>query len=331
MVRYTKKRMPTMSPLKRLSRPATPPPPFQFTDRDEWIVETVARLRFANVPQIARIVGGSEQNVGRRAYLLFRSRYLDRPKNQKVDLTTFDGSPPLVYGLGRKGATLLTQRGLPFSDKLDWTAKNKKAKAPFLAHTLAVAETMLSFGTACREQDALHLIDHHDLLPYLPDRTRNSDDPFYIRVTIHPRDLPKDLKLKEPLDIGVVPDRLFSFHHDDDTRQNFALEFDTGKMDIRSKRVVGKSSFRRKLLGYYHAWKQGLHTKVWGFQSFRVLTITPSEVRINHMINAQREITTNTAEGLFLYTTPERLAERGPLGDVWISSKRDGIYLLDRK
>lgn len=329
MVRYTKRRMPTM-PLKRLTRSDAPLPPFHITDRDCHIVEAVARLRFANVPQIVRVVGGSEQNVGRRAYKLFRYRYLDRPQNQKVELTTFDGSPPLVYGLGSKGAQLLAGRGLPFSEKLDWSAKNSKARAPFLAHTLAVAETMLSVGLSCREQGEPHLIDHHDLLPYLPARTRDSDDPFHIRVTIQPRDLPKALELKDPLKIGVVPDRLFSFHHEDDMRQNFALEFDTGSMDIRSKKVVGKSSYRRKLLGYYHAWKQGLHTRVWGFQSFRVLTITPSGVRINHMIDAQREITNNTADGLFLYTTPERLAERGPLADVWTSSKHDGILLLDR-
>ena len=45
-------------------------------------------------------------------------------------------------------------------------------------------------------------------------------------------------------------------------------------MDIKSKTLIGKSSFRRKLLGYFQLWKEERHTQRWGFKSFRVLTIT---------------------------------------------------------
>ena len=70
---------------------------------------------------------------------------------------------------------------------------------------------------------------------------------------------------------------MFSLAFENRTRLNFALELDRGTMDIKSRQLVGKSSFRRKLLGYYQLWKEGLHTNQWGFNAFRVLTVTPSE------------------------------------------------------
>ena len=49
------------------------------------------------------------------------------------------------------------------------------------------------------------------------------------------------------------------------------------------------------------------------------------------MIDAQRQVTNDTARGLFLYTTPQRLADEGAFGRVWMSSETDGVSLLDRK
>ena len=130
------------------------------------------------------------------------------------------------------------------------------------------------------------------------------------------------------LTIGVVPDRVFSLEFAGRTRLNFALELDRGTMDIKSRQLVGKSSFRRKLLGYYQLWKEGLHTKQWGFKAFRVLTVTPSEKRIENMLAVQREIVGEQGSNLFLFTTPKRLAEKSPLADVWITGKGAVTALL---
>ena len=113
---------------------------------------------------------------------------------------------------------------------------------------------------------------------------------------------------REALTIGVIPDRVFSLAFEDRTRLNFALELDRGTMDIKSRQLVGKSSFRRKLLGYYQLWKEGLHTSQWGFKAFRVLTVTPSEKRIENMIAVQKEIVGEQGSNLFLFTTPTRLS-----------------------
>ena len=135
---------------------------------------------------------------------------------------------------------------------------------------------------------------------------------------------------REALTIGVIPDRVFSLAFEDRTRLNFALELDRGTMDIKSRQLVGKSSFRRKLLGYYQLWREGLHTSQWGFKAFRVLTVTPSEKRIENMIAVQREIVGEQGSNLFLFTTPKRLAEKSPLADVWVTGKgaRDGSPVM---
>ena len=146
----------------------------------------------------------------------------------------------------------------PLKEKLDWTTKNARATAQFLAHTIETAETMIAFELACRAEGAPALIDHHDLLPYLPEETRDEDAPFHIRVPVKTK--------RDSLTIGVVPDRVFSLALPNSTRFNFALELDRGTMDIKSRQLVGKSSYRRKLLGYYQLWREGLHTKSVGLQ-----------------------------------------------------------------
>src|SRR6516162_666134 len=298
------------------------PPPFQLTARDVAILHAVARYRFLSSTLIIRLIGGSSQQILRRLQLLFHHGYLDRPVSQVAQLAhAFDfGNRPFVYGLGRAGAQVLAEAGIPLKEKLDWTRKNARATAQFLAHALETAETMIGFELACRVEGAPALIDHHDLLPYLPEETREEDAPFHARVALK--------TARDSLTIGVVPDRVFSLAFPDRTRLNFALELDRGTMDIKSRQLVGKSSFRRKLLGYYQLWREGLHTSQWGFQAFRILTVTPSEKRIENMLAVQREIVGEQGSNLFLFTTPKRLSEKSPLADVWVTGKGAVTALL---
>jgi hypothetical protein len=298
------------------------PPPFQLTPRDVAILHAVARYRFLSSTLIIRLAGGSSQQILRRLQLLFHHGYLDRPVSQVAQLAhAFDfGNRPFVYGLGRAGAQVLAESGIPLKEKLDWTTKNARATAQFLAHTLGTAETMIDFELACRQEGAPQLIDHHDLLPYLPEETREDDEPFHVRVTLN--------IAPKPITIGVVPDRVFSLAGEHHARFNFALEYDRGTMSIKSRQLIGKSSFRRKLLGYYQLWKEGLHTSQWGFNPFRVLTVTPSEKRIENMLAVQKEIVGEQGSNLFLFTTPKRLSEKSPLADVWITGKGTETALL---
>ena len=63
-----------------------------------------------------------------------------------------------------------------------------KSARSFLAHTLAIADTMLRFEFATRDC-AVRLVDHQELLPDMPERTRSARDPFCLRVTVRQKDI----------------------------------------------------------------------------------------------------------------------------------------------
>lgn len=313
---------PVIARLPRLRR-VEAPKAFQLTVRDVAIVNVVARFRFLSSVQIARSVGGSHQQILRRLRLLFDHAYLDRPAAQLLQLAHVldTGNQPLIYGLGRAGARLMADQGETDVGKLDWTTKNARATGLFLAHTIETAEAMIAFDAACATHPEVSLIDHHALIPFMPEATRKARDPFRCRVSIS---LPHQ---REPLTLAVIPDRLFSFRFANDTRLNFALELDRGTMDIASRTLVGKSSIRRKLIGYHQAWLQKRHTERWGFQSFRVLLLTPSEKRLENMIAEQQAVVGGEGTNLLLFSTPSRIAEKGALGPAWTSGKGQTVAL----
>ena len=308
---------------KRLTRPEVAPP-FRLTDRDVEILRAVARWRFLTSEQVVRYLtlrfgATSHQQVLRRLCALFAHGYLDRPAQQHMQLAAF---LPLVYGLGRQGARLLAELGDATDPHLQWTLKNARATAVFILHTLETAEALIRFEAAAAARN-LRLIDHAALLPYLPDETQKFDDPFRLRVTTRIEG--------RPVPLNVIPDRVFSLVMPEDRRLNFALEVDRGTMSVAAKKLTSKSSFARKVHSYLAAWQQKRHLEQWGFASFRVLTIAPSEKRIQSMLTVQRKISNNRLGALFLYATPQRLEAHGALGPAWLSADNDGITLIDTR
>lgn len=320
MARYTDD-MQTLTPLKRLSRPENPPP-FRLTDRDLEILRMVARFRFATSEQVVRYLTlfdptTSHQQILRRLAGLFYRQFLDRPRHQHLQLSAFSH---LVYGLGRDGANAIADAAPHIDPHLEWSTKNARATTPHIIHTLETTEAMLHLERGCRERGDVRLLDHHELIPYFPAPTRDLADPFRLRVTVQHDG--------QPVALNAIPDRLVSLVLPDNRRHNICIEIDRATMSVAARRLSGKSSFGRKLRAYFAAWQQDRHREQWGFQGFRVLTITPSESRIKGMLTVQRKITNNRAAAMFLYTTPQRLAEHSAFAPVWISADGDGQRLL---
>ena len=294
-------------------------------------MHAVARYRFLSSVQINRLIDGSAQKILRRLQLLFQHRFLDRPVAQVAQLAHIGEfeNKPIIYGLGKEGLTFLAETGLNVAERLEWTTKSSRVAAHFLAHTIETADVMIGFELACRDSGTIRLLDHYELLPYFPKETRDDDVPFRARATVTLKPATPRNKA-DTIEIGVVPDRLLTLVLPDRSRANFALELDRGTMDIKSKQLRGKSSFRRKLLGYWHLWEEDIHTARWGFKAFRVLTVTTSEKRIENMIAAQKEIVGDHGSKVFLFTTPERLAQENMLTDpVWISGKGQPTALFE--
>ncbi|MDO8598448.1 MAG: replication-relaxation family protein [Sulfuricaulis sp.] len=300
---------------KRLAKPEKPAA-FRITPRDVALMRALASHRFMTTRQLALLDGGSERGVRSRLRGLFALGYVKRPDQQGA----FFGSlnPALVYNLTKKGLHY-ADNASAIDDRLNWIPNNTRASSAFMEHTIDTAAVMIAFRLACSGPGAPTLVDHHALIPDMPAATQARDNPFKIAVSFQ-----YDGK---PFTLSVVPDRLFRIDANK-TRSNLALELDRGTMVVsqRRKKITGRSSFLKKIVTYHQLWQQDRHTDVWGFKTFRVLTVTTSQARINSMLAVQRQIT--DVAGLFLYTTPQRLAEMGVFGPAWQSSKADGISLL---
>jgi hypothetical protein len=289
--------------------PPPPLPPFRVTNRDERMMQAIVRFRLLAPPQLLQIVGGSPRGIRNRLRLLTVHNYLVRLQSKLTE--------PLAYGIANKGARFLAGRSYTINTRIDWSAENQRTDY-FRTHTLAVADTMLLFERAATTH-GVELLDHHQMLPDMPEHTQRTERPFTSHVRISHEN--------RTIAIAVQPDRLFSLLYPDE-RHNFALEQDLGTMDIWPNRIVGKSSLRRKLLAYFHGRVQKRFAHRWGFKSFRILIVTSSETRIEHMLRAQERIAPHCPPGFFMYSTTYRLAYHGALGPAWTTSKRDNVSLL---
>jgi hypothetical protein len=277
----------------------------ELTNRDQDILRQVHRHRFLRSHHLISLIGGSRQQVLRRLQLLYHHGYLDRPRAQ-IDYFYRGGSRAIVYGLGNKGVAFLKRElSLPYH-RLHWAGKNRDTGRLYLEHTLLIAEIMIGVELACKRRENLRLLTA-DELP-LPPSTRRQREPFHWSVNLSTR-----------LKCGVIPDGVFGLEftsQDGKTERAFYfLEADRGTMPI-TRQNLAQSSFYRKLLAYEATWTQNLHRTRFGFHRFRVLTVTSSPERAEHLARACPEL--ERGKGLFLFTDVAAFREsEDPLSLAW--------------
>ena len=313
----------TRPPVSRLTRPKKKKG-FAMQNGDVDIIRALARFRFLHSGQVQQLIGRSEQVTLRRLQRLFEHGFLDRPECQKTHLTHYfdQGARKLVYALGRQGAKVLARTdGAEHLERINWTLKNDRVDAPHLQHTLESADGVIAFELAARSHK-IQLIDQPDLIAraMLPVATLQRSDPFRLRA--------RRVNIKgisKPLDLSVVPDRLISLAFPNGTRSSYSVELDRGEMPVKRRTLEG-TSYAKKMLTYFEAWKQDAPEKTWGMKSIRVATVTTSDARLENMIEAQEEIT-NGGSNLFLFTTLERL-KADALGAIWVTGKGETVSLI---
>lgn len=257
----------------------------QLTERDRDILRHVHRHRFLRSSHFAALIGGSPQQLLRRLRLLYHHGYLERPRAQ-IDYYHQGGSRCLAYGLGNQGAALLQRE----RSRSDWSVKNTTVGRLFLEHALMVSDVMTALEVACRRNGRVRLLIG-DNIP-LPADTSGQPEPFQWSVN-----LPNRTKL------GVIPDRVFALefldHPQGRNRVLCFLEADRATMPV-ARRTLSRSSYYRKLLAYEATWTQDLHQTRFGFQRFRVVTVTTSAARVASLVEASRQL--SRGHGLFLFT-----------------------------
>jgi hypothetical protein len=261
-------------------------PSIRLTDRDREILRHLHRHRFLRSDHLTSLLPGSRQQTLRRLQLLYHHGFLDRPRCQ-IDYYHRGGSRTIAYGLGSRGAGWLKRElSLPFH-RLAWPRKNRVARL-FLEHALLISDVMIAVELACRSRANIRLL--------IPDDNRRG--PFRWTVQINSR-----------LKCGVIPDRVFGLEVAG-KRCWYLLEADRGTMPI-TRGNLDQTSFQRKLLAYEATWTQNLHRTRFGWQRFRVLTVTTSSQRVQGMIEAAQGLA--HGQGLFLFLDAASLTRHGDI------------------
>jgi protein involved in plasmid replication-relaxation len=293
--------------------------PMVLTPRDLQILKAVHRHRLLRSTHLIALLDGSRQTTLRRLQLLFHHGYLDRPPMQ-LDWYT-RGSEPLVYALGHRGAELLEREGGLQRGGIRWETKKRNVSRVFLHHTLAVAEVMVAFEVACRLREGVRFIPPEEALAGASEATRRLRLPFRWQVEVR--------RGGKPYRLGVEPDRIFGLHFEGELEGRnlafFFLEADRGTMPVVRK-DLGQTSLRRKLVCYQETWQQGLHKTHLGIPNFRVLTVTTSRERVEHLVEACRSLGGGGSR-LFLFADQEALGSGDILSYEWMNGRGEIVQL----
>ncbi len=280
-------------------------PPLDLTVIDAEILRQVRRHRFLRGSQVLRLLPHEpEGRVLRRLVVLFEHGYLDRPEAQ----LRYGARPwgrDLVYSLAKRGVRHLQSLGEVDSHRIH----EKRTGQLYLDHTLEVAEFMSRLERELPPGVTLTYLDD------APSVQRSvSGCSWSVQVAYR----------GEELRVGVVPDRVFRLSTRDEELL-FCLEVDRGTMPVHRSNPA-QSSVYRKLLAYHETWRSGLHIRELGWRRFRVLTLTSSAERRDHLVDVCREVVAGGGSGLFMFADRESFAREASLPAMpWLTG--DGMNL----
>jgi len=282
--------------------------PLELTERDREIIRLVNRHRFLRSTHLVSLLGGSSQQLLRRLQVLFHHGYLERPRCQ-LDFYYKTGSRPIVYGIGNKGAAILTSECEIPRERIRWGEKNRSVSRPFLEHALMVADVIVAIGLACRKNDEVFFIPSDMLLAGCGQKR------FSWKAEV-----------SQNLTLGVVPDAVFALEHNGG-RAYFFLEADQGTMPV-IRQNIHQTSMYRKFVSYEATWAQSIHQKQFGFHRFRVLMVTKSQKRVESLVAACSQL--KSGKGLFLFAD-QTITEKPDdiLSAVWRTGTGGTGSLLD--
>ena len=277
------------------------PPPFRLTADDLTIIGHVGEHRFLRSTHLVQLLNRPADKISRRLGALYHHGYLDRPRAQ-LDVFARAGSAPLVYALGNKGAARFAEFEGVHAPSVDWTDKNRNATRPYIEHALLIADFMVALECAIRDRSSIRLLRARDIA---------AANPWTMTATVPGEDD----------DFAVTPDKVFGLSFSDTGRRNyFCVEADRSTMPIE-RRSLAQSSFKKKLLTYYHGHEAKRHVSLWGVPGFRVLTLAKSTDRIVSMIKVLKDITSGKGSNVFLFLDANTIAGSDLLDIEWHSGK----------
>jgi Replication-relaxation len=315
---------------KRFVRPGKMPE-LNITPRNLALLAYVAKHRLISSDDLARLDGGSAQNVKRELRRMWESGYILRPTAQTRTIA-ITGPQPMVYGMSNKGARLLRDHGHLINLDSDFSENCRRAGITFIDHGVAQSRFMTAIEIAQRNRSDITLVDAAAIIACAPEKTRRAKHRLKWTAAV-----PDGRGGEAPA--SLVSDDLFALMFGDGTASYFLVEIDRGQMPVRrhagsrSEVVNGKrrlrTYYKHKLASYYHGWRQRRHVEQFGIEQIRVLTVTTSQKRIETMLDALSDVTKGKGSELFLFIDEERLRSTNPLDAEWITGKGNLARLTD--
>lgn len=283
----------------------------QLQPSDQALLHLVDRCRFVDSRQLRLTIG---RDLNERAFLhrlqqLFHAEYLDRPQQQLNRWwTKGEATRHYVYGLGIEGHKLLYpelhRRG---AGTTDWRLRNRRAQVLYLDHRLALTEVMLSLLLGAEGISAQVL-------------TWSEGQEFH-RAT----QLPQHVQLAAntgTLDLPLNPDAYLVLKVGAAEHDHFFLEIDRSTEPI-TRTTWRRTSIYRKLAVYWELYRARVAERK-GIASFRVLTVTTSQTRIEHMRVLARMIDPKQkGSAMFLFAPAAQILLEDPVksltAPIWFS------------
>lgn len=299
---------------------AAQPPAFRVTDDDLTMIRFLARHRFLRSTHIAALVDRSIERTNNRLSKLYHAGYVDRPRAQ-FDYYLTAGSAPFVYALADRGARLLIERdGVNFSN-VEWSRKNREAGRPFIEHQIEIMDFYVSLQLAVAQRNDLRLIYPDEMAASIPDQSFTARNPFALNVKLHHQGA-----LHE---VGLVPDLVFGLMFADGSRRCFMVEIDRGTMPV-TRSDIRQTSFERKMRSYLTAHAARQHELHFGWKTFRVLTVTTDESRMQSMKEALHRLHVPHSPGapLFFFAIRPDLNGADLLRHEWRDGNGQSVRLV---
>jgi hypothetical protein len=163
---------------------------------------------------------------------------------------------------------------------------------------------------AARDRNDVRLIHPDQMVASFPDQTISARSHFALSVKLSEKGVIHE--------IGIVPDLIFGLTLPYGSHRCFMVEIDRGTMPIVRSDIL-QTSFERKMRAYLTAHAAKLHERHFGWKTFRVLTITTDQARMQSMKAALRQLHIPHSLGvpLFYFATRDELRTSDPLAHGW--------------
>ena len=212
---------------------------------------------------------------------LHNGAYLDWPRQQRETYNArYTAS---IYALSSAGEALLEDEDVQVNYLTDLVRSGRMAVNREFAHTMMICDTLASIELGVQSEPNVRLVSWQEILAKAPKETQQAGNPFAIPVEISHRFPNAATRTNERF--RLTPDGLFGLEYALPTGKKvyrfFALEAERRNRVITSN--LKGSSFLKKVLAYRTIIEKGIHTSHFGIPNLLILTVAPTQARIDTM------------------------------------------------